>query len=167
MDPLVIGLALGILLVGILAARAIRRHLLRQQAYTRIGHGRILRRAEKVPMTVLLHRTGPILGMKPGKEHAVRANLAVSDDRFILACDKGVLVDLGPRRGRMLSDVRATPSENKLVLEGTVSSMTGPDGTYVLSLRVPDAEGWVQTLQHFTQGRRSQLLPEAPTINAI
>jgi hypothetical protein len=96
----------------------------------------------------MLRGSRPYIGLIPNRTNRTTADLALSQDRFIMATNHGVLVDLSCDRGRRFSSVRC-PGPGRLVFEGTLPQMSGPSGTYRIEMVVADADGWARALTPF------------------
>lgn len=137
-------LILGLMWSFLLALRVLRR-LWRRRVASRIGEP--VRLAEGVGVQLQLYKTRAIQGMSPARRHSTEADLAITDDQLILASDRGVLLDLGPNRGRRFTAVRCT-GPGRLVLEGDAPS-TQTTGLYRFELTIEDAGAWAEALRPF------------------
>jgi hypothetical protein len=133
-------LLLAVLLIGVLAAVKLLGHVRRRAALRGLEGDTLLRLAPHVAARLALWRTGPVLGLLPGRTHALRVDLALTDDRLLLATDAGVLLDLHRSQAAMLRSARCT-GPGRLVLEGALG-----EGTWRLDVVVHDAEAWAAQL---------------------
>lgn len=123
---------------------------LRRRARGRLEPDRILREARGVTIRVLLYGMPPMLGLNPKRTNRLRGDLLLTDDRFLIATNRGLLADLGPDRGRPFSSVRCT-GPGRLVIEGARPRPDGRQGLYRFELVLDDAETWAEALRPFTK----------------
>ena len=123
---------------------------LRRRGLARLAGAPLRRHARGVPVRVMLQGTPLLLGMRPNRRHRLRADLALTTDRFLIATDRGILADLGPSHGRPFASVRCT-GPGRLVIEGDLPRADGRKGLFRFEIVVDDAPGWARDLGPFTQ----------------
>jgi hypothetical protein len=127
--------------------------LSRRRAQALIVVGPPRRQAHGVPIRV---RAQPLaIPTLKGRGTREVGDMALGEDRFLLVGDRGLLLDLGPGRGRPLESARC-PVHGLLILEG---ANVLPDGrsSFRLELSLPDAADWAEDLQPFVDAP-----PDAP-----
>ena len=98
-------------------------------------------------LRVLVQSTGVLPGMSPRAANRTRGDLTLSDGRFLVACNRGVLVDAMRDRARGLRSVRST-GPGKLVIEGDVARPGKPASLWRIEVGGLDGvREWVDALQ--------------------
>lgn len=116
----------------------------------RVPRDQVVREARGVTLRVLVQGTRVFPGMSTRYANRTRGDLVLGRDRFVLATRRGVLVDLGPGRGRPFGSVRCT-GPGRLVIEGDAPGSRGSTGLYRIELTVDDAQGWAEALRPFAR----------------
>ncbi|TNE84577.1 MAG: hypothetical protein EP330_29255 [Deltaproteobacteria bacterium] len=84
-------------------------------------------------------------GLDSRRRTGLRADLLLTAERFVLATNQGVFVDLAKEGERRLTSARCT-GPGRLVLEGE----TGRDeGMFRFEITVADAQGWAVDLKPY------------------
>lgn len=94
-------------------------------------------------------------GMNPKKSNRTTGDLVIAtseagEGRLVVASARGLLLDIGPGRGRPLRSARCT-GPGRLVIEGDTPIGDGSAGAFRLEVTVDDAEGWASDLRPFTK----------------
>ncbi len=124
--------------------------LVRWRGRRRLGDRAITRAARGRSLRVLVQGTRVFEGMSTTKANRTVGDLWLAADAFVLACNRGVLVDATATSGRTLTSARCT-GPGRLVLEGEVATPEGPPGLYRVEAQLDDAEAWAAALQPFVQ----------------
>ena len=124
--------------------------LLRRSAAGRIPAQQRKRAARGIRVRGQVDGPNVLPGMNPSRSNVTTADLVLSEDRFVLASERGVLIDVGVSRGVPLGSARCT-GPGRLVIEGDVPRMTGVPGRYRLEMALDDAEGWAEDLARFVR----------------
>jgi hypothetical protein len=130
-------------LMGAWIAWRVWRSRRRAQALTVLGTVRRQARAVSIRVRAQPHAL-PLLRGRVTREVG---DMALGEERFLLVGDRGILLDLGPGRGRPLESARC-PVHGLLILEGANPLPDGP-ASFRLELSLPDAADWAEDLQPF------------------
>jgi hypothetical protein len=122
--------------------------LLRRRAAGRIPAPQRTREVRGIRVRGQVDGPDVLPGMNPGRSNVTTADLVLSEDRFVLASERGLLIDVGTSRGVPLGSARCT-GPGRLVIEGDVPRMTGAPGRYRLEMALDDAEAWAADLARF------------------
>ena len=120
----------------------------RRRGLSKLPADRRRREAHGLDVKVMLRGARPYRGLLPNRTNRTTADLALGEQRFIMATNHGVLVDLTGQHGRRFTSVRC-PGPGRLVFEGKLPQMNGPDGTYRIELVIRDAGAWARELAPF------------------
>lgn len=86
-------------------------------------------------------------GLDARRRTGLRADLLLTDERFLLATDRGVFLDLTAAGDGPLTSVRCT-GPGRLVIEGDIGR---DDARFRFEITVGDAQGWAAELAPFVR----------------
>lgn len=141
-------LIVAVLVLAVFAARRTWASVLRARAGRLVPPEVRLRAEGNIPIRVLLYRTRSFRGMDPKRVNRTLGDLLLSSDRFVIASNRGVLVDVGPDRGRRFTSARCT-GPGRLIIEGEIPNPGQEMGLYRFELSVADAAAWATALEPF------------------
>ncbi len=148
MTELGIGLALFAALVVVGAGLRAWGWLARRRAMSLLPAGSNV--VPGISTRVMARGRHGMAGIAAGRTHRTTTHLGYTDDRLVIASNRGILVDLRVDGGRFLTSVR-TPGPGKLVIEGETPGPGGPIGTFRLELWVASPATLVAELQRFAR----------------
>lgn len=108
----------------------------------------IQRQLRGTSMRVLTQGPPVFPGMSSRKANRTIGDLVLLNDRMLLVCNRGTLLDIREDRGRKLSSARCT-GPGRLVLEGQIAVPSGIAGQYRIELSAEDAPAWAKALAPF------------------
>ena len=108
----------------------------------------IVHQQRGVSMRVLIQGPPVFPGMSTSKANRTLGDLVLLEDRFVLACNRGKLLDLQPAHEQMLSSARCT-GPGRLVLEGALAVPAGVTGHYRIEVATERAKQWAEALEPF------------------
>ncbi len=121
---------------------------LRTRALSALPADQRQRVARGITLRVMVRGTAVLPGMRPNRTHRTTGDLALASDRFLIASNRGTLIDVGDGHGRRFDSVRCT-GPGKLVIEGSVSRPDGRSGLYRIEAFLEDASVWADALQSY------------------
>ncbi|MCO4744979.1 MAG: hypothetical protein KC912_09340 [Proteobacteria bacterium] len=111
----------------------------------------LLRSTRSVTVRVLVTGVKSWRGLDARRRTGVRADLVLTDERFLVISDRGVLLDATAETSPLQS-ARCT-GPGRLVLEGSVGRA---DGMFRLEMVLDDAQGWAADLREFVSAEGGQ-----------
>jgi hypothetical protein len=142
---------LAVVVVGSVVAGAALRGLSwarRRRMVERVDPDAITRQARGVSLRILASGQTALPSLSTTKANRSTGDLVVTDDRLLIVCARGTLVDIQPGRGRLLHVVRA-PGPGRLVIETAQDGSSG--GAYRIEAVIDGATEWVDALRPFTR----------------
>lgn len=137
-----------LVMLGAMALIAVLRRIRRRRWMASIPADRIRLRASGVPLAIHAQR-GALPNVLPGRINRDVADLALTDDRFLLVGNRGRLLDVGAGHGRRFRSVRC-PAPDLLVIEGDRSSPSGPLH-FRIEAALRGAGDWSEALQIYAE----------------
>jgi hypothetical protein len=138
---------LGVAVVAGVVLRGIG-WLTRDRVVRAIPAHTVRRSARGVSLRVLTAGPTTFPGMNPSRANRTVGDLVITDDRFVVVCGRGLLIDARAGAGGLITSARA-PGPDRLVVEGRTPAPTGEPGTFRVELVVPDARGWADAIRPF------------------
>ena len=139
---LVAALLVAAFLIGALAKW--NRWSVRQRGLARLGDAKFERVSRGVDLRVLVQGSRRLASLNPNKRNRTRGDIAITDDRLLIASARGVLVDARVGQDRLTS-ARCT-GPGRLVLEGTMPHPNGTPGQFRIETVVDNAQAWALAL---------------------
>lgn len=136
---------------GIVSAGALLRGyglLVRRRALARLPDRAT--RVQGFTLRIMARGRHGLPGVSSGRTQRTTGDLGYTDDRLLLASNRGVLVDMRADGGRFLTSVRTT-GPGKIVVEGETPGASGPVGTFRLELGIAEPAAIVADLQRFVR----------------
>lgn len=142
--------ALVVVMVALVASGAALKAWGRYQrwrARARLADAPVLRSTFGVTLRVLVGGTAVLPGMRPRRANRTTGDLLMTADRFLVPCNRGVLIDLSRHEGRLFRSARCT-GPGKLVIEGDVARPSGPPVEFRVEVGgLVDAPAWAEEMQ--------------------
>lgn len=145
--------AVVVVVVALTVLGALRqgwRRLVRHRAVAVAGDAPRLLEEHGVTVRALLYGVPPMMGLDPKRTNRLVGDLVLTEERFVLGSDRGLLADVGDDHGRRFTSARCT-GPGRLVLEGELVNPAGEMGLYRFELVVQDAPAWARALQRFVK----------------
>lgn len=120
----------------------------RERVVRAIDPAAVRQSARGVSLRVLTEGTTTLPGMNPQRANRTTGDLVLTDDRFVLVSNRGVLADVRMGQGPRITSVRS-PGPGRLVLEGEVPTGRAEPGRFRVETVVDDAPAWVAGLSRF------------------
>ena len=118
----------------------------RRQVLTNISQDKIIQQESGLSMRVVVRGNG-LRGMKKGRQNRTTGDMVLTNDRFVLATNRGTIVDARHDHPTFTS-ARCT-GPGRLVLEGQFPASKGDPGLYRVEMMLKNADAWAQWLQPF------------------
>ena len=136
-----------LLLVGMV--RRLRGRAIRYRALRRLATGETVRALHGVSLRVLVEGSTALAGMKRGRSNRTRGDLVVTQERVVLVCNRGTLLNRGRGDGGPPWEVRCT-GPGRLVLEASLSDRHRKNARFRVEFsELDDADGWVTLLRTY------------------
>ncbi len=143
-----IAISAGILILGTLFK--LWTVLRRRAVLDGFDEAALVRVARGVSMKAMVYGTSAFKGLNPRRNNRTVGELILTADRFVISTARGVLVDIGPERGRKFTSVRCT-GPGRLVIEGDIPRPEKDPAPWRFELVVEDAVAWADSLAPYVR----------------